>query len=276
MSELEYHSGPVTAVHSRTGLLASGGRDGTVRLWDLATSSERHRWANSTRVGSVYIAPSGIKIFAGLEGKLARMSLNTVPTEMNTVELGWSCPVVCLACSSSKPNRVCMAGFEGSSIYYKQATVQRRNTEESGTGSARLGGFGPGPGGSGAEDSGPAGTGGLGPGGSEAGDLGARVKANGQDLLTEGVWSVQGLVTTEQESQDPSVMDNAAAKKERGETGVGKDIEGSYKAEQGVVLQTGRQFQSEDEVNAFMESYCSSHRTAFNCSSNNKKQVKGI
>ena len=171
-----------------------------------------------------------------------------------------------------------MAGFEGSSIYYKQATVQRRNTDESGTGDvrpedSRPGDFGPG--GSGAGDSGPEG---LGPGGSEAGNWGAKVKSNEEDMLTEGVWSVQGLVTKEQESQDPSVMDKAAAKKERGglaETGVCKDIEGSFKTEQGALLQTGRLFQSEDEVDAFMESYCSSHRTAFNCSSNNKKQVKG-
>ena len=269
MSELEYHTGPVTAVHSRAGLLVSGGRDGTVRLWDLATSREQQRWANSNTVRSVYIAPSGPKIFAGLEGKLARMSLDTVPAVMNTVELGWSCPVVCLVCSSSNPNRVCMAGFEGSSIYYKQAKVQRRNTEESVTGYARPEGLRPG--GLGAGGSG---TGGMGPGGSEAG----RVKANEQDLLTEGVWLVQGLVTKEKESQDLSEMNMATAKKERdglAGTGVCKDIEGSYKAEQGALLQKGRLFESEDEVNGFMESYCSSHRTAFNCSSNNKKQVRG-
>ena len=315
MSELDYHSGPVTAVHSRAGLLASGGKDGTVRLWDLAISSERHRWTNPSPVRSVYIAPSGLKIFAGLEGKLARMSLDTVPTDLNIVDLGWSCPVVCLACSSTKPNRVCMAGFEGSSILYKQATVQRRNTEESGTGGSGAGRSGTGGSGAGRSGTGGSGAGGSGAGGSGAGGFGAGDSKEGgsgagrsvarpdetraregvtgskgseQDLLTQGVLSAQGLMTqmvTKNDVRDqheddilPEVIGMETTAAERGElagTGVDTNIEDSSKAEPHTFLKTGRLFESETEVFAFVESYSSSHRTAFNCSSNNKKQVQG-
>lgn len=336
MSELDYHTGPVTAVHSRTGLLASGGRDGTVRLWDLATSRERQRWANLGRVSSVYIAPSKLKIFAGLEGKLARMSLSSA--EVNTVDLGWSCPVACLAGSSTKPNRVCMAGFVGSSIFYKVAFVQRRNTEESGAGGAGAGGAE-----EGGSRTGSSGTGGVVTGGSREGGAreegagtgvaragvggeggaGAGVGAGGVsaggseatmtdgrvtqtaviktgaagDHAREGLQSPQGsktegwlrtedlgtkgLETVGLQAQEHGVTvqpDRSVTGTERGrstQTGIHKDTHCSFKEEESqTFLQTGRMFQSEDEVFAFIESYCISHRTAFNCSSNNKIQAR--
>src|SRR5207248_9916416 len=64
---LHGHTGPAYAmVVSQDGkLLVSGGQDRTVRVWDLESGNEGHRFTTETTVSHIALSPDGKRVTAG-------------------------------------------------------------------------------------------------------------------------------------------------------------------------------------------------------------------
>ncbi|WP_431282992.1 c-type cytochrome [Humitalea sp. 24SJ18S-53] len=118
------HGGPVRALATTPGTLASAGFDSAVILWDPVAGTARRvlRW-HAGGVNALAMLPDGMLASAGEDGRIALWSLQNPDREPARVLEGHTAPIAGLAAAAD--GRLASAGWDGSVRLWHQgrATV---------------------------------------------------------------------------------------------------------------------------------------------------------